>query len=87
MPPRIGLLPSRIADSERKIFSEPLDNFQEVTVAPYRFMVTLSRDGRLAVRTLFVRSIIGWGMAGDIGMADGLCLRSMVAGEDRSGLI
>jgi hypothetical protein len=49
-----------------------------VTVAPYRWIVTLSREGRVAVKTLFVRSMMGWGMAGDMGMAEGLCLRSMV---------
>lgn len=59
--------------------------FHDVTVAPKRFTVTESWEGRLAIRTLSVRSTVACGRDGDTGIADGLFLRSILALELRVG--
>lgn len=49
MPPLTGLEPSRCALELRKRFSLPVEDFQEITVAPWSKTSTLSPVGKLAV--------------------------------------
>jgi len=79
MPPRMGLEPSSLAAVDRNIcWVRAGEVVHEVTVAPKRLTVTESPDeGRRAVKTLSVRSMVGCGREGEVGMAEGLFLRSI----------
>lgn len=49
MPPRMALEPSSLAAEDKKSCSSPEARVQDVTVAPKRLMVTVSREGRVAL--------------------------------------
>lgn len=82
MPPRIAFEPSSLAAVEMKSCSLPEARVQEVTVAPKRSMVTVSREGRVALTVWSETSTTGWGREGEMGMVEGLFLRSMVGGGE-----
>lgn len=80
IPPLTGLEPSRCALELRKIFSLPVEDFQEITVAPWSKTSTLSPVGKLAVTRELSSDIetCGVGVTGDTGMALGFFARSIL---------